>query len=105
MQIAGRICKVCERGIVFASEGKFCANCGTVMHLQCEPKTNCRVCGLPFQGWEPPEPDPMEEALVPPALRTGRSVGPGFAIGCAVVLALLLIAAYCFAYSLFRRGM
>jgi hypothetical protein len=105
MQIAGRICKVCERGIVFAREGKICPNCGAAMHLLCEPKTDCGVCGVPFQGWEPPEADPMGQALVPPAMRTGRSVGPGFAIGCAAVFVILLFLAYCFAYSLFKRGM
>jgi hypothetical protein len=105
MQIAGQICKVCEHSVVFANEAKFCANCGTVVHLQCEPKTNCCVCDLPFQGWEPPAVDPMGQALIPPALRSGTSGGPVFAIGCAVVFLVLVLIAYCFAHSLFWRGM
>ena len=86
MQIAGQTCKVCERTIVFASAGKYCAHCGTVVHLLCEPKAQCGVCGLAFQSWEPPEPDPRGQALIPRTLRFDTSGGVIAAIAFAAIL-------------------
>lgn len=94
MQIAGSKCKVCERNIVFSNEGKFCAHCGAVVHLACESQAKCGVCGQPFQQYEPPQADPLSEAILPPALRSTKSGAPTFAILMAVVLAILVIVAY-----------
>jgi hypothetical protein len=73
MQIAGHKCKVCERNIALISEGKFCARCGTCVHLACLPQAQCEVCGQPFQFEERPKPDPLSDAILPPALRPAKS--------------------------------
>lgn len=94
MQIAGSTCKICNRGIVFADEGKFCAECGVVVHLDCECKPVCGVCGRPFQRYERAKPDPALEGMLPPALRAAKSSGPVFAISmtlAVVIWTLLLI--------------
>jgi hypothetical protein len=89
MQIAGSSCKVCKGKIVFSDEGKFCARCGTVVHLACDSRTECDVCGQPFQQYEPPRPDPVGEAVLPRALRSGRSGPLIFAILLMVMFAVL----------------
>jgi hypothetical protein len=94
MEIAGSRCKVCKRTIVFADEGKYCVRCGTVVHLACESRAQCAVCGQPCELYEPPKADPMSQAIIPPALRSGRSGGPVFAIGAVVVLAALVLIVY-----------
>jgi hypothetical protein len=91
MQIAGNKCKVCEHHIVLSSDGKVCERCGAFVHLACEPRNNCDVCGQPFQRYEPPEADPLRDAVLPRALRPAASGGPAFAISAAVALALLAI--------------
>src|ERR1039458_2897285 len=93
MQIAGSKCKVCERNIVFANDGKFCAHCGTVMHLACEPQTKCSGCGQLFQQYEPSSVDPMRDALIPQVLRS-RSGGPVFAIVAAVFMLIVVLLIY-----------
>ena len=85
---------MCERSIVFSTEGKFCARCGTVVHLTCEAQARCGVCGQPYQPYEPPQADPLGEAILPPALRSAKSGAPTFAILVTVALAILLIVAY-----------
>jgi hypothetical protein len=80
MQIAGNTCRICDRGIILSSEGKFCPYCGTYVHLACEPRGKCDVCGQPYQIFEPPKADPLSDAVVPPALRPSRSGGPAFAL-------------------------
>jgi hypothetical protein len=89
VQIAGNQCKVCHRGIILSKEGKFCAQCGTFVHLTCLPQAECDVCGRQFQHEEDRKPDPLREALLPPALRPVSSGAPMLAIG----LALILLAA------------
>ena len=93
MQIAGNKCKVCDRNIVLSSEGKFCARCGTFVHLICEPEAKCGVCAQPFQHYERPRVDPLSEAILPRALRTGKSGAPLMA---ALILlpALIVIIVY-----------
>ena len=97
MQIAGNRCKVCERGIILSSEGKFCPRCGTCVHLACEPRGECDGCGQPYQHFEPPKADPRSQAVVPLALRPVRSGGPTFVTLVGVVLLLLVML---FAYVL-----
>ena len=99
MQIAGNSCKICDRGIILSSEGKFCPRCGTCVHLACEPRDKCVVCGQPYQNFEPRKPDPLSEAVVPPALRPTKSGGPTLAILVGGVLLLLgvLFVVYAFA--------
>ena len=80
MEIAGSKCKICGCGIIFSTEGKFCARCGTYVHLTCEPETKCDVCGQSFQQYEPPKADPLREAILPRALRSTASSSQKFAI-------------------------
>lgn len=89
MQIAGTMCRACGQSIVLSDEGKFCARCGAAVHLTCEPKDNCAVCGQGYQAYERPESDPLRDAVLPPALRPSRSGGPAFAIAVGVAILLL----------------
>ena len=100
MQIAGNRCKICERGIILSSEGKFCPRCGTCVHLACEPRGECGVCGQSYQNFERPKADPLSAAVVPPALRPG---GPTFAIiAGAVLLLLVVLGVYALTHQLLR---
>ena len=89
MQIVGNNCKICGRTIVLFNEGKFCAQCGTFVHLTCLPQIECDVCSQQFQHDESPKPDPLRDAFLPPALRSANSGGPTFDILLAVTLVLL----------------
>ena len=101
MQIAGSQCRVCGARIVLSSEGKFCAPCGTVVHLACEPAPVCEVCGEPYEEYEGPKADGTSDAIVPRALRSAKLEGPVLAL--ASVLALLvMIILYCIVHSLTR---
>jgi ribosomal protein S27AE len=73
MQIAGSPCIICKQAIVLANEGKFCPRCGTFAHIDCEPRTNCTVCGSSFQEFKPTTPDALQEAIIPAALRASSS--------------------------------
>ena len=94
MQIADSKCRICERKIVFSDEGKFCAHCGSVVHLACAPQAECDRCNQPFRLYAPPEADPAGEAVIPPAMRTGRSGGPVVAVLLVMVLGILGIIAF-----------
>jgi hypothetical protein len=76
MQIAGNKCKICGFNIILSTEGKYCAQCGILVHVACEPRPNCDLCGQPYHGYEPPEANPRSEAFVPSALRPAKSAGP-----------------------------
>jgi hypothetical protein len=91
MQIAGSECKVCQKRIVFSDDGKFCARCGTCVHLACLPQAECDACGQPLQLADRTRVDPSSDAILPYALRPARSAGPMLAIILAVLLALLVI--------------
>jgi len=91
MQIAGNKCKVCKRNIVLSTEGKFCARCGTVVHRTCEAQAKCEVCGDAYQAYERPKADPLDEAILPPALRPAKSGGPTLALLLTTALGLLVI--------------
>src|SRR5262245_22063232 len=91
MQIPGNTCRICERRIVFANEGKFCRRCGVFVHLTCLPQAECDICGEPFQNEECQKHDPLRDAIVPPALRPGKSGAPMLVIGLALVLLLILV--------------
>ena len=91
MQIAGTRCKACGHNVVLSSEGKFCLRCGEVVHLACEPRDTCGVCGQQYQTDERPKTDPLRDAILPPALRSATSGGPAFAISGGVAFALLAI--------------
>ncbi len=93
MQIAGNKCKVCGRSIVLSKEGKFCARCGTFMHLACEPREDCSACGQPLRLETPPDTDPLRDAILPPALRPARS-GPLLIALLVLVPALLFLIIY-----------
>jgi hypothetical protein len=94
MQIAGNTCKVCKRGIILSSEGKFCAACEVFVHLTCECKEICDACGRPFQHYELPKADPLSEAILPRALRPARSGGPLATALLLLLPALILIIIY-----------
>jgi hypothetical protein len=89
MQIAGNKCKVCERGIILSTDGKFCERCGTLVHLACALADNCDVCGQRWQRYEPPKPDPMRDAILPLSLRPSKSGGALVAAGLILLLAFL----------------
>lgn len=91
MQIAGNKCKVCGRNIVLSAEGRFCAGCGTVVHCTCEAQAKCEVCGNAYQAYERPKVGPLDEAILPPALRYFKSGGPTFAIVSTTALGFLAI--------------
>jgi hypothetical protein len=104
MQIAGNKCKVCGRNIVFSSEGKLCACCGTFVHLTCELRGICDVCGERFHQYERPKADPMREAILPPALRPAKSGGPLLAGLLILFTALLVGIAYYGLMALWASG-
>ena len=87
-QIAGSGCNVCGRNIVLAAEGKFCPHCRTAVHRTCEPRDTCHVCGQTYCLQERPQIDPLEEAIVPRALRPARSGAPALAI---FIMAILIV--------------
>lgn len=91
LQIAGSTCKVCGCNVTFSSEGKFCGHCRTVVHLQCEPRATCEVCGQILQNYEPPQTDLLSTALLPRALRPAPSGGPALAIFVGGLLAFLAV--------------
>src|SRR6266498_2668936 len=91
MQIAGSICKVCGRPIIFSSDGKFCPCCESAAHLLCEPADTCGICGEPFQFERTPKADPLAQALIPRALRPARSGGPFLAISAVLVFAAVYV--------------
>jgi hypothetical protein len=95
MQIAGSKCKVCKRNIVLSNEGKCCVRCGIVVHSACEPQARCAVCDEPYQAYERPGVDPLNEAILPRALRLARSGGPTLAIVLTIVLAGLALLFWC----------
>ena len=83
MQIAGNKCRVCERSIVLASEGKYCPTCGAFAHVACDELETCEACGHAFEHYERPKPDPLRDAIVPRGLRP-VAAGP-------LTIALLLL--------------
>jgi len=90
MQIAGQSCKVCARNIVFASDGKFCPRCGAVVHITCETRPACAICGGIYRDDEPLEEDPLRGAFLAPSSRTNRSSVGGLVIIVAAVMAVAL---------------
>jgi len=98
MQIAGRRCRICERNIILASEGKFCAHCAAVVHLAREPRATCEVCGQPFHDFQKPKPDPISEAILPRALRPAKDGGPMVA-ALLIIVTLLAFLFICFLLS------
>ena len=102
MQIAGNTCRVCERNIVLSSEGKFCCQCRTHVHITCDPRLKCDVCNQSFQQYERPANDPLGDAVTPRALRQGD---PGLTAVALVCLGFaLLIIIVCFFMALLREG-
>ena len=89
MQIAGTECSICRHKITLSTEGKYCEHCSVVVHRDCEPSDKCSGCGQSFHFFERPSIDPIEDAIVPRALRATKSSGPLFVIG--VVLIVLLL--------------
>src|SRR5689334_24339603 len=87
VQIAGNECRICNRKIIFAHEGKTCVHCRTFVHVTCEPRAICDVCGQPFQQYELPEPDPLRAAILPRALRPAKGGGWAIAVVGAAILA------------------
>ena len=93
MEIAGKTCRVCDLDIVLSREGKFCPMCKAAVHLTCEPRTTCSVCGRPFEDFDRPKADALSEAIIPTALRKPRSGGPVFAVSTLLILVLVFILA------------
>jgi|SRR5579859_1248940 len=80
LQIAGMDCNVCRQSIVIATEGKFCPHCQAAVHIACEPRDTCCVCGQAYRYQERPKVDPLTEAIVPRALRPARSGAGALAV-------------------------
>src|SRR6185503_1004706 len=93
MQIAGETCEVCQRKVVFAAEGKGCAQCGTVFHQACEARTVCTRCGRSYEIQERPGVDPVGDAVVPRSLRPS---GSGAAVAVMLMAAGVLILGFMF---------
>src|SRR5580765_1605467 len=91
MQIAGNKCRICDHKIVFAHEGKACVHCGTFVHVNCEPRAFCDVCGQLFQQYELPKPDPLREAYLPRALRPAKGGGWAIAVLGAAIVAIFFL--------------
>jgi len=91
MQIAGNECKVCGRSIIFSNEGKFCGQCGTVVHLSCESESKCKVCGQAYEGYEPQKANLLRDLVVARAARENRSDTWSVAMVLMVGLAVLLL--------------
>ena len=91
MQIAGNKCKICARNIILAHEGKACVHCGTFVHVTCERRATCDVCGQPFQQYKPPAPDPLREAILPRALRPAKGGGWTIAVLGAAILVIFIL--------------
>ena len=104
MQIAGNKCTVCGGKVILATEGKFCAPCGRVVHLACAPQNCCDVCGQPFEAFKPAKPDPLGEAILPRSLRTSKSGGPVLAGGIIGLLAFLVVILYYSLMQILARG-
>ncbi len=102
MQIAGSKCTVCGCSIVLSREGKFCARCGTCVHLKCEPRERCGVCGQPLRSEALPDADPFRDAILPRALRPSKG-GPLTAALLIIVPALLLMI-FCYACNVNITG-
>jgi hypothetical protein len=104
MQIAGSKCRVCGSNITLSTEGKYCPQCGTYVHLACAPKHTCGECGQPFERYEPPTPDPLREGILPRALRPSRSGGLVMAAGLILLLAFLVFIFYWGFLDMISRG-
>jgi hypothetical protein len=92
MQIAGSICSLCGKRIVFSQDGKCCPDCGIIVHRSCESRNSCERCGRAYQAYEPPIVEAASEAVVPKGLRDS-STGVTIAIMVlvvAIILALLV---------------
>jgi predicted nucleic acid-binding Zn ribbon protein len=96
MQIAGNQCKVCGHSIILSTEGKFCARCRIFVHLRCVPHEICDVCGEPFEHDQPPESDPLRDAILPRSLRPFRAGGS--------LVAAVLILFVVFLFFIIRYG-
>ena len=92
MQIAGRTCVACGKGITFSADGKCCPSCGAAVHQACESRDTCRRCGQGYEKYRPPTVDPARDAVLPRELRKSTTAVSGaFAIFGAVLLFLFLL--------------
>ena len=104
MQIAGSKCGVCKQNVVLATEGKFCDHCGIVVHRDCHTKETCELCGCAFQEFERPNIDPIQDAILPRALRAPKSGGPLFVVGLILIVLVLAFLLWIF-IAIFFGGM
>jgi hypothetical protein len=86
----GGTCRVCEKKIVFANEAGFCRRCKAFVHLACEPAGVCDRCGEIHERYEPATVHPVEDAIIPRALRPATSGAPALAV-LMVFLAMLVV--------------
>jgi hypothetical protein len=91
MEIAGYKCTICAAKIVFSNEGKACVQCGTFVHVTCEPRANCAVCGQLFHNFEPANPEHSSDAFLPRALRPAKGGGWAIAVLGAAILAIFVV--------------
>ena len=100
MQIAGSVCKICQRQIVLSIKGKFYARCRTLVHMACDDRLNCDVCNQPFQQYERPAYDPISDSTIPHTLRPGAGGPTAVAVLCLGFGVLLIIV---LAFAAFMR--
>jgi len=100
-QIAGSTCKICERQIVLATEGKFCAHCSSFVHHACLHQDKCDICGQAFQSHEYSVRDPLRDAIIPYALRPGNSrISVAVILLAGVVGLMIFVLLYSLTYGL-----
>jgi hypothetical protein len=92
MEIAGSTCAVCGRHVVFAPDGKFCGQCGVVVHRACDAQSSCTRCGGVYEIQESPVVDVAREAILPRSLRPSRSTSPVAMIVLGVLVLLFFMA-------------
>jgi hypothetical protein len=90
MEVAGNMCAVCGRKVVFAQDGKYCLICRNVVHQSCDAQSDCPRCGRTYEIQRIPDPDPVREAVLPRSLRPASSAGPIAMLFVAAVLFLFL---------------
>ena len=88
MEIAGNTCAACGQRVVFACDGKFCAQCGVVVHGTCDTQSTCSRCGGVYEIQQPPVVDVARDAILPRNLRPSNTAIP---VAVAILGALLVL--------------
>lgn len=77
IQLPGRSCAICERSIVLATDGTWCAKCGSALHVGCVASRG-QMCPVCHSAYHPPEERMLRDAQgrsPSKAVRRGGSIG------------------------------